>query len=339
MSRDARPQNRLAMTMAEERPDRLRHVSAAGARASRRVSLQDLAESTKISARVLESLERNDPSKLPGGISRARSCGPTPARSASTPTWRSASFVDGLPGRVGRRRDAGDHPRRRGRELRTAAARGPGARAGARRGAAGGHHRVPLLFALRPGAPAERPAASQAPEGAASSAPPALPTSQAPAAAPAPRRRSGRPSRMRLHRRLRLSSSGRRARGCGARPRRPGTPPRRRLRLGPAGVRRRVLDFGERGRDAQPSRTVAAGERIEFAVQQSITLTAGNAGALSMTLNGRPARALGAAGEVVTRRFPPPASRPSSARPSWSRSTAHRCLTASGGERWRRTSA
>ena len=53
-----------------------------------------------------------------------------------------------------------------------------------------------------------------------------------------------------------------------------------------------------------PSRTVAAGERIEFAVQQSITLTAGNAGALSMTLNGRPARALGAAGEVVTRTIP-----------------------------------
>ena len=53
-----------------------------------------------------------------------------------------------------------------------------------------------------------------------------------------------------------------------------------------------------------PSRTVAAGERVEFAVQQSITLTAGNAGALSMTLNGRPARALGAAGEVVTRTIP-----------------------------------
>jgi cytoskeletal protein RodZ len=53
-----------------------------------------------------------------------------------------------------------------------------------------------------------------------------------------------------------------------------------------------------------PSRTVAAGERVEFAVQQSITLTAGNAGALSMTLNGRPARALGAVGEVVTWTIP-----------------------------------
>ena len=54
----------------------------------------------------------------------------------------------------------------------------------------------------------------------------------------------------------------------------------------------------------QPSRTGASGERIEFAVQRSITLTAGNAGALSMTLNGEPARALGAAGSVVTTTIP-----------------------------------
>ena len=54
----------------------------------------------------------------------------------------------------------------------------------------------------------------------------------------------------------------------------------------------------------QPSRTAGAGERIEFAVQRSITITAGNAGALSMTLNGKPARALGAEGKVVTATIP-----------------------------------
>jgi cytoskeleton protein RodZ len=50
-----------------------------------------------------------------------------------------------------------------------------------------------------------------------------------------------------------------------------------------------------------PSRTLNAGERIEFTVQRSITMTAGNAGGLMMTLNGKPARSLGSAGEVVTK--------------------------------------
>jgi hypothetical protein len=49
-----------------------------------------------------------------------------------------------------------------------------------------------------------------------------------------------------------------------------------------------------------PSRTLQAGERLEFAVQRSITVTAGNAGALAITLNGKPARALGGTGQVVT---------------------------------------
>ena len=55
------------MTMAEDR-----HLDFGTflrqAREQRGVSLQDLAVTTKISARVLEALERNDPSKLPGGI-------------------------------------------------------------------------------------------------------------------------------------------------------------------------------------------------------------------------------------------------------------------------------
>jgi hypothetical protein len=53
-----------------------------------------------------------------------------------------------------------------------------------------------------------------------------------------------------------------------------------------------------------PSRTAAPGERLEFAVQRSITMTVGNAAALSVTLNGKPARALGAAGQVVTTTIP-----------------------------------
>ena len=55
------------MTMAEDRSVDF-GTFLRQAREHRGVSLQDLAASTKISARVLESLERNDPSKLPGGI-------------------------------------------------------------------------------------------------------------------------------------------------------------------------------------------------------------------------------------------------------------------------------
>jgi hypothetical protein len=53
-----------------------------------------------------------------------------------------------------------------------------------------------------------------------------------------------------------------------------------------------------------PSRTAGAGERLEFPVQRSITMTVGNAGAVSVMLNGKPARALGAAGQVVTTTIP-----------------------------------
>jgi len=49
-----------------------------------------------------------------------------------------------------------------------------------------------------------------------------------------------------------------------------------------------------------PSRTAMSGERLEFAVQRSITMTVGNAGAVAVTLNGKPASALGDAGKVVT---------------------------------------
>jgi hypothetical protein len=49
---------------------------------------------------------------------------------------------------------------------------------------------------------------------------------------------------------------------------------------------------------------VGPGERLEFAVRRSLTMTAGNAGAVSVTLNGKPARALGAPGQVVTATIP-----------------------------------
>jgi len=49
-----------------------------------------------------------------------------------------------------------------------------------------------------------------------------------------------------------------------------------------------------------PSRTAGAGERLEFAVRRSITIRAGNAGALSVTLNGKACTRIGTPGQVVT---------------------------------------
>jgi hypothetical protein len=50
------------------------------------------------------------------------------------------------------------------------------------------------------------------------------------------------------------------------------------------------------------SRLLQPGERARVEIARELTLTAGDASALSMTLNGAEARALGKAGEVVSTR-------------------------------------
>jgi hypothetical protein len=47
-------------------------------------------------------------------------------------------------------------------------------------------------------------------------------------------------------------------------------------------------------------RNLRAGERLEYRVRAEVTLIAGNAAALAVTLNGKPARPLGGPGQVVT---------------------------------------
>ncbi len=305
MSRDARPQNRLAMTMAEERPVDF-GTFLRQAREHRGVSLQDLAESTKISARVLESLERNDPSKLPGGIFSRAFVRAYAREVGLDPDVAVASFVTAFPDESG----ADEMPATtRAVEVESFEQRRRVVRVLVRLlGVALLAAIVAFLYYSRfgPGAPAatacRQPGAGGRGEfGASSSA--RRPRRRRPC--PLRWRRSGRPSRTRLRRRLRLLTF---------------RPPRPRLRSprpaaghasAPAAPLVVLLTFDDAcwisvsvDGTRTPSRTVAAGERIEFAVQQSITLTAGNAGALSMTLNGRPARALGAAGEVVTRTIP-----------------------------------
>ena len=84
------------MTMAEDRRVDF-GTFLRQAREQRGVSLQELAVTTKISARVLEALERNDPSKLPGGIF-SRSFVRAYARGVGLdPDVAAASFVAAFP--------------------------------------------------------------------------------------------------------------------------------------------------------------------------------------------------------------------------------------------------
>ncbi|MEW5981578.1 MAG: RodZ domain-containing protein [Acidobacteriota bacterium] len=53
------------------------------------------------------------------------------------------------------------------------------------------------------------------------------------------------------------------------------------------------------------SRLLEPGERVSYDAQKSVTLKAGNAGALQLTLNGRRGRPFGTAGQVVTRTITP----------------------------------
>jgi hypothetical protein len=50
-------------------------------------------------------------------------------------------------------------------------------------------------------------------------------------------------------------------------------------------------------------RLLQAGERQIIQVRREMVLTAGDAGAIALTLNGADAKPLGKAGEIVTRRF------------------------------------
>lgn len=168
MSRDARPQSRLAMTMAEDRPVDF-GTFLRQAREHRGVSLQDLAESTKISARVLECLERNDPSKLPGGIFSRAFVRAYAREVGLDPDVAVASFVAAFPDESG----ADEMPATtRAVEVESFEQRRRVVRVLVRLlGVALLVAILAFLYYSRfgPGAPAAAPAVSQAPEGAASS--------------------------------------------------------------------------------------------------------------------------------------------------------------------------
>jgi cytoskeleton protein RodZ len=305
MPRDERAQTRLAMTMAEDR-----HADFGTflrlAREERGVSLQDLAVATKISARLLESLERNDPSKLPGGIFSRAFVRAYAREVGLDPDAAVARFVAAFPDEAG----ADDMPAttsaveaesfEQGRRLIRIALRLLG---------------VALLVAFlvfiylsrfRTSPVGAAPDRAEGPAASPVSEPPpqtqALPPQPAPTAMPgadaanAPQPAAAQasvPAEAIVPAPAVEAAAAPGAQPAGA----PSTP-------APLVV---VLTFtdpcwlsvsvdGTRG----PSRTANAGEQLEFAVQRSITMTVGNAGAVSLTLNGKPGRALGAAGQVIT---------------------------------------
>jgi cytoskeletal protein RodZ len=292
------------MTMAEDR-----HVDFGTflrqAREQRGVTLQQMAVTTKISARVLDALERNDPSKLPGGLfsrafvrAYAREVGVDPEAAV-------ARFVSAFPDDSG----ADEMPSatsaveaetfEQGRHVVRLAARVLGVVALA----------AILVFMLylqfRPGTPPAESASVQLPASEPVSQAPASPPSQLPAPA------SSEPSLANGAQDLAAPppeqpEAALPAAAAADPATTPGTdsgttaPPRVPLAIILTANEACWLSISVDGTRV-PSRTLNAGERVEFTVLRSITLTAGNAGALAITLNGRPARPIGAAGEVVTR--------------------------------------
>jgi cytoskeletal protein RodZ len=297
------------MTMAEER-----HVDFGTflrqAREQRGVSLQDLAVTTKISARVLEALERNDPSKLPGGIF-SRSFVRAYAREVGVdPDVAVANFVSAFPDESGADEmpattsavEAESFEQRR-RVFRVVV-RLLGVAVLVAILAFIYYSRFRPAF-LAPGPDGPRPPAAET-VSPAPSLPQRQPLAPAPGLSVAPGTTPANDAQAAAPPGEAAASSSEPAAAAGAAP--SAMPAADTSRQAPLVVGLTLTDAcwlsvsvdGAR----TPSRTAGAGERLEFAVQRSITMTAGNAAALSVTLNGRPARALGAPGQVVTTTIP-----------------------------------
>jgi cytoskeleton protein RodZ len=266
------------------------------AREKRGVSLQQVATTTKISARMLESLERNDPSKLPGGIfsrafvrSYAREVGLDPEVAVerfvaafpdrtTTDATPNATMYDDPETFQSRRRVAMTFLQLLGVSLVLLVI-------------------VVIYYSLRPKAadPVRAiPEATQAPRttppppvmnqaqplttapGSASGAPPGAGTDPAPATeSPAPAGPSASAAATDAPLSIEIAASG----ACW-------------LVLTVDGAR--VV-----------ARTLESGEHVRYPVRSFVTINAGNAGALSLTLNGKPAKPIGTSGQVVTATITP----------------------------------
>ena len=288
------------------------------AREQRGVSLKDLAVATKISVRLLEALERNDPSKLPGGIFSRSFVRSYAQEVGLDPEVTAARFVSAFPDESGADEmpaatsavevESFEHRRR----VLMIVARLVG---------------VALLVALvaflyysrfRPRDAGTGTGGTQPPAAATAARDQALPQVQRQAPEPVPLSVvRGTPQAPAVPEAAAATEPGQAEQAAAppaappAEPAPTSAPPAAGELPGAAAETQAPLVVGLTLSDPcwisvsvdgtrAPSRTAAAGERLAFPVARSITMTLGNAGAVAMTLNGRPARALGVTGQVTT---------------------------------------
>lgn len=260
------------------------------AREKRGLSLQQVAATTKISARVLDALERNDISKLPGGIFSRSFVRAYSREVGLDPEETVERFINSFPPEAEERApvaaaqavDAeGFESGRRAamtllqvlgisvlvilavamyRSMRTAPQAPPAAPA---------VERVPDPVAVAPGRSGTEPAPAT-PTTEAGSQPPAAGGVPVPAEAVAPGADES------------LVAT-------------PETP----LALTVLANDECWLSLSVDGQKVV-ARNLQPGERVQFRARTTIVISAGNAGALALTINGKPARSLGGQGEVVT---------------------------------------
>lgn len=236
------------------------------AREERGMSLRQIASSTKISVSALEALERNDISRLPGGIfsrafvrSYALEVGLDPEQTVREfiAQFPHDSVTAGSPHVPQEDHEAIESERQSAQTaLKLVAISLPLVGA--------------ILYFTLANRPREAPpnAASAPPAVSSSGAGPTPPASSSAGPAPAPA-----PDRI--------------------------SPAAELLTFEILATRPVALEVTVDGARHE-SRTVAAGERLTFRAEREMTLKMGDAGAVQLTINGQPAVALGAAGEART---------------------------------------
>ncbi len=273
------------------------------ARESRGVSLRQIANATKISVAALEALERNDISRLPGGIfsrafvrSYASEVGLDPEATIREfiAEFPNDSVTAGHPtsGRVEDHEAVESNRQTAGTFVWLAVVSVPLAAALLYFTASGRERaRIASQPTAMPAPPAEVPApAAPAPaaktsesEPAAADPPPVVPASRPPAA-PAPPMVAAVP------------------RPAAAAPSASADAPADRLTIA-LSVKRPVWVSATVDGQKTIERLLRPGEQQTVDVRREMVLTAGDASAIAMTFNGAEARPLGREGEVVTARF------------------------------------
>ena len=275
------------------------------AREKRGVSLRHLADTTKISVAALEALERNDISRLPGGIysrsfvrSYALQVGLDPDRTIERflEQFPEAAVAPGH-ALAEQQQEEEEHDSNQqtaatfvrlavvsllivaglvyfGMSRRSAAIPGAPEPAPAARAA-----EPPAVAPGTPVAVAPAPAPSTPPVSGPKTAAPAAPTPAATTASAGPATGAGIPSGTSSDPADRVTVAV--------------------VATGPCWVSA-IVD-GER----RVAREFQTGERMAFELEKSVVLTAGDAAALAVTINGEEARPLGSAGQVVTVRVTP----------------------------------